>query len=95
MGSRTFQQLPKPIFFLLGKVAVSGYADDDDDDDWQMTPGSFNVKLIRRLDLITYCEREKVRYIAFENWSTILAATKEILSGTKTVQDIAQATNLQ
>ncbi|KAI9376005.1 HAD-like domain-containing protein [Aspergillus egyptiacus] len=35
-------------------------------------------------DLITYCEREGMPYTIFEDWSSILVTTKDILSG-KTV----------
>ncbi|KAL4913390.1 HAD-like domain-containing protein [Aspergillus aurantiobrunneus] len=35
-------------------------------------------------DLITYCDREGMPYTVFESWSSILATTKDILSG-KTV----------
>ena len=30
-------------------------------------------------DLVTYCEREGIPFTLFEDWSSILATTKEIL----------------
>ncbi|KAL1984088.1 hypothetical protein VTN96DRAFT_9588 [Rasamsonia emersonii] len=41
-------------------------------------------------DLVTYCEREKVPFTVFEDWSTILATTKDIYSGKVTVQKVAE-----
>ena len=38
------------------------------------------------VDLITYCERQKMPYTVFENWSSILETTKDILSGKKVVK---------
>lgn len=40
-------------------------------------------------DLIVYCEREGIPFTTFEDWSTILAETKEIYSGEKTVRKLA------
>lgn len=37
-------------------------------------------------DLITYCQRQGMPYTVFENWSSILATTKDILSGNKHVK---------
>lgn len=41
-------------------------------------------------DLITYCERQKIPYALFENWSTILATTKDIYEGKTTPKAIAE-----
>ena len=40
-------------------------------------------------DLVTYCQRRGMPYTTFENWSTILESTKEILSGKVTAGDVA------
>ncbi|OJJ40462.1 hypothetical protein ASPWEDRAFT_166529 [Aspergillus wentii DTO 134E9] len=41
-------------------------------------------------DLVTFCEREGRPFTVFEDWSSILATTKDILSGNKTVKRVAQ-----
>lgn len=40
-------------------------------------------------DLITYCIREKVPFTVFENWSSILATVKDIVSGKTTVEKVS------
>ena len=40
-------------------------------------------------DLVTYCQRRGMPYTTFENWSTILESTKEMLSGKVTAGDVA------
>ncbi|KAI1918222.1 hypothetical protein LOZ58_006076 [Ophidiomyces ophidiicola] len=41
-------------------------------------------------DLITYCEREKIPFTVFEDWSSILAKTKEIYEGNTNPKVIAE-----
>ncbi|EAS35994.3 2,3-diketo-5-methylthio-1-phosphopentane phosphatase [Coccidioides immitis RS] len=41
-------------------------------------------------DLITYCEREKIPFTVFEDWSTILEKTKEIYEGKTNPKVIAE-----
>lgn len=41
-------------------------------------------------DLVNWCEKEHVPFTVFEDWSTILAKTKEIVEGKTTVQDAAR-----
>lgn len=41
-------------------------------------------------DLIVYCEREGIPFTTFEDWSTILAETKEIYSGQRDVRNVAE-----
>lgn len=41
-------------------------------------------------DLITYCEREGIPFTTFEDWSSILAETKEIFQGRKSVRNVAE-----
>lgn len=43
------------------------------------------------LDLVVYCERRGMPYTTFENWSTILSTTKDILAGKVSAQEVAQA----
>ena len=40
-------------------------------------------------DLVTYCQRRGMPYTTFENWSTILETTKDILGGTVTASEVA------
>ncbi|KAL2215974.1 putative phosphoserine phosphatase [Thermoascus aurantiacus ATCC 26904] len=40
-------------------------------------------------DLVTYCEREGIPFTVFEDWSSILATTKDIHSGKVTVKKVA------
>ncbi|RQM04629.1 hypothetical protein DH86_00004188 [Scytalidium sp. 3C] len=42
-------------------------------------------------DLVTYCLRENVPFTEFEDWSTILSTTKDIVSGKTTVQKVSAA----
>lgn len=41
-------------------------------------------------DLVTFCERKGMPFTVFENWSSILATTKDILSGKVTAKQVAQ-----
>lgn len=41
-------------------------------------------------DLIVYCEREGIPFTTFSDWSSILAETKEIWSGQKSVRKVAE-----
>jgi 2-hydroxy-3-keto-5-methylthiopentenyl-1-phosphate phosphatase len=40
-------------------------------------------------DLVTYCEREKVPFTTFDNFSEILDTVKAIAAGTLSVKDAA------
>ncbi|CAG7916101.1 unnamed protein product [Penicillium olsonii] len=58
--------------------------------------GIYSVELIRLEDsadlvpdLVTYCQRRGMPYTTFENWSTILETTKDILGGTVTASEVA------
>ncbi|KAL8844713.1 MAG: hypothetical protein Q9176_000813 [Flavoplaca citrina] len=41
-------------------------------------------------DLITYCEREGIPFTVFEDWQSILATTKDILEGRKSLKSVAK-----
>ncbi|KAF5855995.1 hypothetical protein ETB97_008114 [Aspergillus alliaceus] len=41
-------------------------------------------------DLVTYCERQGTQFTVFESWSSILAATRDIMSGKVTIKKVAQ-----
>ncbi|KAH7134318.1 HAD-like domain-containing protein [Dactylonectria macrodidyma] len=41
-------------------------------------------------DLVTWCENEKVPFVTFRDWSTILQTVKEIDAGTLSVKDAAR-----
>lgn len=41
-------------------------------------------------DLIVYCEREGIPFTTFEDWSSILAETKEIWSGERSIKNVAE-----
>ncbi|KAF9883148.1 hypothetical protein FE257_004033 [Aspergillus nanangensis] len=41
-------------------------------------------------DLVTYCERQGMPFTVFESWESILATTKDILSGTVTAKEVAE-----
>jgi len=43
-------------------------------------------------DLITYCEREDIPFTVFQDWSSILEMTKEILEGKTDVKEVAGET---
>lgn len=45
--------------------------------------------LTRVQDLVTFCERRGMPYTTFENWSTILSTTQDILSGKVSPGDVA------
>ncbi|KAI4231053.1 MAG: hypothetical protein LQ349_005861 [Xanthoria aureola] len=40
-------------------------------------------------DLVTYCEREGIPFTVFEDWQSILATTKDILEGGKSIKSVA------
>ncbi len=40
-------------------------------------------------DLVTYCEREKVPFTVFEDWSSILATVQRIAAGKTTVEQVS------
>ena len=40
-------------------------------------------------DLVSYCVRENVPFTIFEDWSSILAIVKEIVSGKKSVKQVS------
>jgi 2-hydroxy-3-keto-5-methylthiopentenyl-1-phosphate phosphatase len=40
-------------------------------------------------DLITYCVRENVPFEVFEDWTSILATVKEVVSGKKSLKQAA------
>lgn len=42
------------------------------------------------LDLVTFCQRRGMPYTTFQNWSTILATTKDILAGKVSPSDVAK-----
>jgi 2-hydroxy-3-keto-5-methylthiopentenyl-1-phosphate phosphatase len=41
-------------------------------------------------DLVTFCEREGMPFTTFEDWSSILATSKDILSGKVSVKKVAK-----
>ncbi|KAJ5949518.1 hypothetical protein N7454_001102 [Penicillium verhagenii] len=41
-------------------------------------------------DLVTFCERRGMPYTTFQNWSTILATTKDILAGKVSPSEVAK-----
>ncbi|PNY23550.1 phosphatase, partial [Tolypocladium capitatum] len=41
-------------------------------------------------DLVTYCEKEKVPFVTFRDWTSITQTCKDIAAGTITVQDAAK-----
>lgn len=57
-----------------------------------LIPSSTNsVPIITHfLDLIKYCEREGMPFTIFEDWSTILATTKDIHSGKTSPKKVAE-----
>jgi hypothetical protein len=40
--------------------------------------------------LVNYCERQGMPFTVFEDWSSILDVTKDILSGDVSVKNVAQ-----
>ena len=54
-----------------------------------LIPG-FDLTRLTPLDLVTFCEREKIPFTLFESWETILATTKDILGGKVSVKTVAQ-----
>lgn len=42
------------------------------------------------IDLVTWCENEKVPFVTFRDWSSISQTVKDIVAGTITVQDAAR-----
>lgn len=45
--------------------------------------------MLRKADLVTYCENEKVPFTTFEDFSEILDTVKAIAAGTLSVKDAA------
>lgn len=45
-------------------------------------------------DLVTYCQRRGMPYTTFENWSTILKTSQDILSGKVTAGEVAAKATL-
>ncbi|KAJ5476687.1 hypothetical protein N7475_002416 [Penicillium sp. IBT 31633x] len=45
-------------------------------------------------DLVTYCQRRGMPYTTFENWSSILSTTKDILSGKVSAGEVAAKASL-
>lgn len=43
-------------------------------------------------DLVTYCERRKMPYTTFKDWSTILETTQKILSGEVKASEVKTGT---
>lgn len=48
------------------------------------------IHLLTVADLVTFCERRGMPYTTFENWSTILSTTQDILSGKVSPSDVAK-----
>ena len=46
-------------------------------------------------DLVNYCDQKGQPYTVFENWDTILATTKDILSGKVSVKKLAEETKTE
>ena len=40
-------------------------------------------------DLVAYCERENIPFTTFEDWTSILADTKDIYDGKTTIKAVA------
>lgn len=45
-------------------------------------------------DLVTYCQRKGMPYTTFENWSTILSTSKDILNGKVSAGEVAAKASL-
>jgi 2-hydroxy-3-keto-5-methylthiopentenyl-1-phosphate phosphatase len=41
-------------------------------------------------DLVVYCEKEKVPFVTFRDWTTITQTVKDVAAGKITVQDAAK-----
>jgi 2-hydroxy-3-keto-5-methylthiopentenyl-1-phosphate phosphatase len=44
----------------------------------------------RILDLVTYCNREKIPFVEFDDFSKILATVKSIVDGRTTIDAVQQ-----
>lgn len=42
------------------------------------------------VDLVTWCENEKVPFVTFKDWTSITQTVKDIAAGKITVQDAAR-----
>lgn len=42
------------------------------------------------IDLVTWCENEKVPFVTFRDWSTITQTCKDIAAGKTTVKEAAK-----
>lgn len=42
------------------------------------------------LDLVTYCENEKVPFVTFQDWTNITQTCKDIAAGKLTVKEAAK-----
>lgn len=80
-ASRISPLLPRPIFSSQRRVAVNYPVFVMKTRELTLTPA----------DLVTYCEREKIPYTIFEDWSSILSTTMDIYKGRTTVQEVAAA----
>jgi len=56
-----------------------------------LTTLSHHPLLTTKIDLVTYCVREKVPFTIFEDWSSILATVKDIVAGKKSVKEVSAA----
>jgi len=85
MVSLTCLPLLKPTFFSRSRAKVFNFNSPYSDyEDIELTVA----------DLVTYCQRRGMPYTTFENWSTILSSTKDILSGKVTAGDVAAKASL-
>ena len=48
---------------------------------------------MKRVDLVTYCEKEGIPFTTFNDWSDILARMKQIVAGQVTVKAAATGRN--
>jgi hypothetical protein len=74
--------LPQRLTFFLPKRGMVS----------QNSPGPsiFQYAANPNSDLVTYCEREGMPFTTFESWETILATTKDILSGKVSLKKVAE-----
>jgi 2-hydroxy-3-keto-5-methylthiopentenyl-1-phosphate phosphatase len=50
----------------------------------------FHCNTNKKTDLVTFCERRGMPFTTFENWSTILSTTQDILAGKVSPADVAK-----
>ena len=43
-------------------------------------------------DLAVYCQREGIKHVVFDKFSDVLPVVDSIVKGTKTIQEVVQAT---